>query len=105
MTPKELAIKTWEDVGDHRPFTELPDDYQFKLIETAKEVIAGKSGGIEGLEAFESRAKVLYADANKSVPERRVAERRVAAVAVTSERRVADRRQIAVPLPSEPVAA
>jgi len=56
MTAQELAVKAWDAVGDGRAYGDLPEDYRFKLQETAKCVLEGKEGGIEGLQEFEAKA-------------------------------------------------
>lgn len=56
MTPNELAVKAWDAVGEGRDYSDLPDDYRFKLEETAKCVLEGSEGGIEGLQEFEAKA-------------------------------------------------
>lgn len=59
MTAQELAVKTWGEVGDGRAYGDLPEDYRFKLQETAKCVLEDKAGGIEGLQDFEVKAKEI----------------------------------------------
>jgi len=73
MTPNELAVKAWESVGDGRAYGDLPEDYRFKLQETAKCVLAGTEGGIEGLQEFEAKAREIKNEPpkkNDDVPEK-----------------------------------
>lgn len=67
MLATHLAVHAWNAIGDGRPFTALPDDYQGKLLDVAKEVVAGRTADIAGLEEFEARAKQIFQNPPKSV--------------------------------------
>jgi hypothetical protein len=108
MNFDQLAHKAWEEVGDGRPFHELPTEFQFRLHETAKEVIKGGKAEIAGLEEFEAKAVELY---KVAVEEERAADEKARAEAAktaraeiaaraepVTEKRVAERRIAAQPI-------
>jgi hypothetical protein len=67
MQPNYLAMHTWNAIGDGRRFIDLPDDYQGRLLEVAKEVLKGQGSGIVGLEDFEAKANEIFSNSPKSV--------------------------------------
>ena len=67
MQPIEIAIASWNVVGDGRQFKELPEDFRFRLLDVAKEIVSGKSADIVGLELFESKAREIIENPPKPV--------------------------------------
>lgn len=60
IQPLQLAVDTWNAISDGRAFKELHEDYRFKLLNVARDVAAGRTADIAGLESFEAKARELY---------------------------------------------
>ena len=60
IQPLQLALDTWNAVSDGRTFKDLHEDFRFRLLNVAREVVAGRTADIAGLEAFEAKAKELF---------------------------------------------
>jgi len=60
IQPLQLALDTWNAVSDGRTFKDLHEDFRFRLLNVAREVVAGRTADIAGLESFEAKAKELF---------------------------------------------
>jgi len=70
IQPLQLAVDTWNAISDGRTFKDLHEDYRFRLLNIAREVVAGRTADIAGLEAFEVKARELFERPPKSVDDK-----------------------------------